>query len=904
MSSDTLQRNTIFALVIAVEQDLRNVFATHLKGTPTPLQPDDMQTVIERAPKDTALDSTAHWTEFLDYFDLSQTLTVLSQYDSVLAAALGTSREAIKKLVRHLTALMPIRNRVCHGRPLELDDLVMTLERVKVLRSGEFAFIRFVELEDVMLKLSADSNYPLTISIPQYWQNDLKVVINNLPVPDYADTGFVGREADRENLMKLLLGSHSLITVTGEGGVGKTSLTLRCLQDLIHQVGLYDYVIWTSLKTTHLTPSGVREIADALTNEVQLLKEITDILGEPISGGEKEELFSAVREILDAVRVLLIIDNLETIDRDALRPLLIDIPRKSKIVLTSRIGIGEIEVRYQLNPMTDKDAVDLLRRTARLMNVADLVKRDNKEVAQICEQLFFNPLAIRWFVQSYAAGRSIQNLLKHPKSLDAVMDFCFENLYDSLSEEQRKYLRTLVSVGKPLSEVQLALLTKSDDIEKIRADLRYLASSNLLRKLRDEWSGGQSELWSTTEFARKFIVSRDKQLSSMLGLRADHKKLISARDAARAEAATNPFNNRVIDARTTDETMVVSTLKEALRESVRTNYTKAINLTERAKKLLPDFYEIWRISAYIKARGGDPLGAQVDYEKAIILANGKSPALYVRYAEFLKNQDEFEHAIELLEEPAASATAPPQLIATLAWLKVLNREWSDSIELFERAYSGIKALGGDERTQFATQFVEALHRAARYELERQLPEEALKHLVRAFEIMRQATNEAWLDDRLIQVGQDCFLQACRMIAMRCSVPMWEQLQPILTELSQYFDLLSHDSQFRRAAKLHCPEIYERDDFQRLIPEHLKQEISHTENKARQFGVVIKLNTKKGWGFIRGKDGRDYFFHNSEILNDSWENFCKLDHPQVQFVSSPAPGTGKSPQALSIEVLDI
>ncbi len=99
--------------------------------------------------------------------------------------------------------------------------------------------------------------------------------MNNLPVPEYDDTGFIGRASERQSVMRLLYGAHHVVTITGEGGVGKTSLALQTLYDIAaDDKRPFDHIVWVTLKTETLTSAGVRQIADALTTPAKLLEHV------------------------------------------------------------------------------------------------------------------------------------------------------------------------------------------------------------------------------------------------------------------------------------------------------------------------------------------------------------------------------------------------------------------------------------------------------------------------------------------------------------------------------------------------------------------------------------------------------------------------------------------------------
>ncbi len=62
------------------------------------------------------------------------------------------------------------------------------------------------------------------------------------------------------------------------------------------------------------------------------------------------------------------------------------------------------------------------------------------------------------------------------------------------------------------------------------------------------------------------------------------------------------------------------------------------------------------------------------------------------------------------------------------------------------------------------------------------------------------------------------------------------------------------------------------------------------------GVVKRISLEKGFGFIKGKDGKDYFFHKSALKNVKFE---ELDAEQeVEFEDSEG---AKGPRAEDIYV---
>lgn len=65
---------------------------------------------------------------------------------------------------------------------------------------------------------------------------------------------------------------------------------------------------------------------------------------------------------------------------------------------------------------------------------------------------------------------------------------------------------------------------------------------------------------------------------------------------------------------------------------------------------------------------------------------------------------------------------------------------------------------------------------------------------------------------------------------------------------------------------------------------------------RSQGTVVKVVPDKGWGFIKGRDGQEYFFHRSQTVD--FEGYHQ--GLEVTFVPTPGQGT-KGPRAEAVEV---
>ena len=133
-------------------------------------------------------------TELLDYTDfadlakifymLKSGLNLDSNYDDVASS---------------LLKLAPSRNRVCHSRPLEESDFPELYDFANLLIT-KHKDLKWSQLQTVLSRLGQDPSYVLHLTIPSFWSVDSPKILNNLPLPEFDDTGFLGRIADRQEV--------------------------------------------------------------------------------------------------------------------------------------------------------------------------------------------------------------------------------------------------------------------------------------------------------------------------------------------------------------------------------------------------------------------------------------------------------------------------------------------------------------------------------------------------------------------------------------------------------------------------------------------------------------------------------------------------------------------------------
>jgi predicted ATPase/class 3 adenylate cyclase len=338
---------------------------------------------------------------------------------------------------------------------------------------------------------------------------------NNLPIQP---TSFRGREHDLQEA-KTLLGQHSLLTIVGAGGVGKTRLAMQVAADLL---GQYPDGVWLA----DLAPITDPEL-------------ISSVIARALGMAQVEGLRfdAAIPQWLRRKKLLLVLDNCEHVLQVAaqLADAIIRSCPDVRLLTTSRQGLGiGGEAVYRLPSLAIPDisadlqapvalrygAVALFVDRARAADTRFALNNDNAPiVADICRRLDGIPLAIE-LAASRVKVLSISNLAQHlddrfkiltggsraalprQKTLSALIDWS----YDLLTlQEQAMFTRVGIFAGG-FSLDAAAAVCAGDGIEEI--DILDLVSSLTDKSLVAADTSGERERYRLLESTRAYALEK------------------------------------------------------------------------------------------------------------------------------------------------------------------------------------------------------------------------------------------------------------------------------------------------------------------------------------------------------------------------------------------------------------
>ena len=685
-------RLMLYAAISAVETDLRRFLVAHTPSEdPAQFLGSTLHAAcLDRASQQTDTVSAITIADLLPYADFAAHFHLINSHRHLFPSGAASH---IRDITPKLERLVPIRNRVMHSRPLHGGDFPTTLSLIEHLAQVRIG--PWTEVRNTLHLFTADPSSISNIRIPVSPPPSVRAA-HNLPTPDFDETGFVGRHDFLKRTIDAVLGPYPVITICGEGGIGKSAVALKAAYDILDRPDCpFDLIIWASSKTHALTGPDIQRISDSIATSLDLISDVSQELGrttvdDPVDG---------LLEDLKALPTLLILDNLETVLDDRIRSFLGGLPSGTKVLLTSRITLGAFEHPLKLDPMHRDDTVVFLRALARARQVERLVHCDNRQLGEYTARLHNNPGFIKWFVAGVQANTRPEDLLANP---DTFLDFCFANVYNHLSDDAKMALRCLV----PLSGASLGDIGYHANLEGLRLTeaVNDLLRTNMVSNQYESEGTTYDTHYQVTEIAAQYLVKHHPlSREEMQRIEDNRRKIVADHERIAATGRRDPYQRTAIFLRSRRDVVPAKYLRDALRLSRQADFDAALSALDAAMRLAPEYFEVHRVKAVVLAEAGKIFEAEKAFEQALEFRQDYGPLLY-GYARFLMlNRDDVAESARFATRALEVDPGVPVVMLELGRAKLYLEDFEGAREVLRPLLS---RLGGRLRAGDAQKTVD------------------------------------------------------------------------------------------------------------------------------------------------------------------------------------------------------
>jgi len=846
--------------------------------------------------------------------------------DPYLLPALGETKKALTDL---FDELYDLRCRIAHVKrsftSLHLDRLRDIATQLAGPLDAHGDDIRSV------LKTLETAPASLAVSLPPDILVDGEektTYLHNLPPSDYApDGGFIGRTQDLKKLGRLVRGDlDRVITVNGAGGVGKTALVHRFCHSLLQQAdNPFSAIVWASAKEERLTLTGIEPIEPSIRNYGSVLNRILEVYGwrelldRPLA--EKEEYTRLILSDSDG-GILLVVDNLETIEDERILQFIKDVPRPNKVLITSRKGLGEVERRHTLGGMSAGDAIALMRAVAREKGADSLAKLPDDTLEAYAERMSMYPLAIKWVVGQIALGRDIEGLLQQlVQTTSDVARFCFDHIFERcLTKQAKAVLSALASTDRAITRGVLDHVTELGSATLDDALQELTLASLVVIEQEKSAEGPVITRFSLLPLTWGYVKGRlqeDPELAREIQRRMD--SITSLVEQSQDAEEEYRYNLRNIGAETEDQRIAAFWALTAVQRYHSGDYNTAITLFEKAVNIAPNLARIYRNWAVVESdegyneRAGELLNRATSMEP-------EDASLWFVWGNVEKKRGEYENALRYYQRVLELSPKDGAVLAAMGDVEKRRKNFGEAERLLLEAHESAEySSTARHRLVVLTSLSDNARRWSELLKRENKDDEALLKSRAAYDYAWQAAQLHERDEKALKALRQASLDYSLLLLPRVGI------QKTLPYIKRAVVKSPGSYKDRRTNAIACDciarsllEIGEADQAQKWF--ELGSEVGaytgvavqrHTDlglalDRPRDSGMVTVVRPERGFGFIEpaGKPGERVFFHVSSLAAEGDKSDLEaLVGKRVQYTLFSARNkSAKHPEAKWIQVL--
>ena len=368
----------------------------------------------------------------------------------------------------------------------------------------------------------------------------------NVPEPV---SNYVPRPRLEDELEEQLRDSerHPLVTLTGRGGIGKTSIALQVITKLINSGSSpYDVIVWFSARDVDLLPSGPKVVRPQGLTIDDFATEYTRLLSpdEMRAKGSSPKDYLAKQIGGETIGpTLFVFDNFETTISpvEVFRWLDTYVRGPNKVLITSRSRgfTGDYEVQVQ--GMSDPEADELIKQTAKAAGIQVSISEEYRD--DLISESNGHPYVIKLLLGEVARERGRRRPERIMADQGEVLVALFERSYGRLSPGAQRVFLTLCKwrSSVPSLAVEAVLLRPQNERFDVAAAIQELVQAFFIDETIDA-ATDEAEV-SVPLSARLFGVRKLEVSAWQASIEADVPILHLL--GARAGGATPEIGSRI-----------------------------------------------------------------------------------------------------------------------------------------------------------------------------------------------------------------------------------------------------------------------------------------------------------------------------------------------------------------------
>lgn len=292
-------------------------------------------------------------------------------------------------------------------------------------------------------------------------------VFSNLPP---ARENYVARPDLELELEKVLLNErHQIVTLSGRGGIGKTSTALQVLHR-IAKGNAYETILWFSARDIDLLPNGPKPVAPGVYTEKEIAEQLVDLF-EPerrnVKGFKPLEYFAQQLSARAEGPTLFVFDNFETVrnPKELYSSLDTYVRAPNKILITTRFREFTGDFGVRVSGMTREQCMTLIANTAQRLGIEKLVSQ--RYIDAVISEADGHPYVIKVLLGEAAREGVAGEPRRVVASSGAILDALFERTFQSSSRPAQRVFLLLSSWRTAVLEAAVEAVMLRSENERI-----------------------------------------------------------------------------------------------------------------------------------------------------------------------------------------------------------------------------------------------------------------------------------------------------------------------------------------------------------------------------------------------------------------------------------------------------